>query len=88
ANLSGIFTILVIFTTLKVYSEDVSIVAPFIALGIMLGGATEWFITTYVIAHSTKVLDEDRLIKISQISGGLIFIFGILILARCILKIL
>ncbi|MBM6876532.1 hypothetical protein H6A04_13145, partial [Fusobacterium mortiferum] len=36
ANLSGIFTILVIFTTLKVYSEDVSIVAPFIALGIML----------------------------------------------------
>ena len=88
ANLSGIFTILVIFTTLKVYSEDVSIVAPFIALGIMLGGATEWFITTYVIAHSTKVLHEDRLIKISQISGGLIFIFGILILARCILKIL
>ena len=54
----------------------------------MLGGATEWFITTYVIAHSTKVLQEDRLIKISQISGGLIFIFGILILARCILKIL
>ena len=88
ANLSGVFTILVIFTTLKVYSEDVSIVAPFIALGIMLAGATEWFITTYVIAHSTKVLHEDRLIKISQISGGLIFIFGILILARCILKIL
>lgn len=88
ANLSGIFTILVIFTTLKVYSEEASLVAPFIALGIFLGGSIEWFITTYVIANFTKVLDEKRLIKISQISGGIIFLFGILILAKSILKIL
>ena len=88
ANISGIFTILVIFTTLQVHSEEPSIVAPFIATGIFLGGATEWFITTYIIANFTKVLHEERLIKISQISGGIIFAFGILILAKCILKIL
>ncbi len=87
ANLSGIFTILVIFTTLQVHSEEVSLVAPFIALGIFAGGATEWFITTYIIANFTKVLDEKKLMKISQISGGIIFAFGILILVKCILKI-
>lgn len=88
ANLSGVFTILVIFTTLQVYSEKASLVAPFIALGIFAGGATEWFITTYIIANFTKVLDERKLIKISQISGGLIFVFGIFILAKCILNIM
>lgn len=88
ANLSGIFTILVIFTTLKVYSEEASIVAPFIISGIFAGGAIEWFITTYIIANFTKVLHEERLIKISQISGGVIFAFGVLILAKCILRIL
>lgn len=88
ANLSGIFTILVIFTTLQVYSEEPALGAPFIATGIFLGGATEWFITTYIIANFTKVLDERKLLKISQLSGGVIFIFGVLILAKCILKIL
>ncbi len=87
ANISSIFTILVIFTTLKVYSEEASIVAPFIALGIFSGGATEWFITTYIISHFTKVLNEDRLIKISQISGGIILICGVLTLALCMYKI-
>ncbi|STO31552.1 homoserine/Threonine efflux protein [Fusobacterium necrogenes] len=88
ANLSGIFTILVIFTTLKVYSEETFLVAPFIALGIFLGGSIEWFTTTYVIANFTKVLDERKLIKISQLSGGIIFLFGVLILAKNTLKIL
>lgn len=88
ANLSGVFTILVIFTTLKVYSEEPSIVVPFIIPGIFAGGAIEWFITTYIIANFTKVLHEERLIKISQISGGVIFAFGVLILAKCILRIL
>lgn len=88
ANLSGIFTILVIFTTLKVYSEETFLVAPFIALGIFLGGSIEWFTTTYVIANFTKVLDEKKLIKISQLSGGIIFLFGVLILAKNTLKIL
>lgn len=87
ANISAVFTILVIFTALKVYSEDASSVAPFIALGIFSGGATEWFITTYIISHFTKVLNEKKLIKISQISGGIIFICGVITLALCIIKI-
>lgn len=87
ANISSIFTILVIFTALKVYSEEVECVAPFIALGIFSGGATEWFITTYIISHFTKVFNEEKLIKISQISGGIIFICGVITLALCFIKI-
>lgn len=87
ANISGVFTILVIYTALKVYSDEPSVVAPFIALGIFSGGATEWFITTYIITKFTRVLDERKLIKLSQISGGLIFICGLVILALCIIKI-
>lgn len=88
ANLSGVFTILVIFTALKVYSEEPSIAAPYIAFGIFLGGATEWFITTYIISHFTKVLNENKLIKISQLSGGVIFLCGIGILVLALMKIL
>ena len=87
ANISGVFTILVIFTALKVYSEEPSVVAPFIAFGIFFGGAIEWFVTTYIIDRFTKVLDEKKLIKISQISGGLIFVCGIFILVLCLIKI-
>jgi threonine/homoserine/homoserine lactone efflux protein len=86
ANISSIFTILLIFTFLKIYSEEASIVAPYIVSGIVIGGATEWFITTYIISHFTRVLNEDKLIKISQLSGGLIFICGVVTLALCIIK--
>ena len=86
ANISSIFTILVIFTTLKVYGEDVDLVAPFIAFGIFAGGAVEWFITTYIISKCTRVLNEDKLIKISKISGGLIFVGGVITLALTLIK--
>lgn len=56
ANVSSVFTILVIFTTLKVYSDEATSQAKFIALGIFLGGAFEWFITTYIISKCTEVL--------------------------------
>lgn len=86
ANISSIFTILVIFTALKVYGEDVDLVAPFIAFGIFAGGAIEWFITTYIISKCTRVLNEDKLIKISKISGGLIFVGGVITLALTLIK--
>lgn len=87
ANVSSVFTILVIFTTLKVYSDEASLVAPFIACGIFFGGAVEWFTTTYIISKFTKILDENKLIKISKISGGLIFTAGIITLALSLIKI-
>ncbi len=86
ANISSIFTILVIFTALKVYGEDVNLVAPFIAFGIFAGGAVEWFITTYIISKCTRILNEDKLIKISKISGGLIFVGGVITLALTLIK--
>ncbi|MBR8700399.1 MULTISPECIES: LysE family transporter [unclassified Fusobacterium] len=88
ANISSIFTIVVIFTTLKVYGGNHYRVAAMAASGIFLGGATEWFITTFILSHFTKVLDEDKLLKISRISGVLIFLFGIFIAGNSLLKIL
>ena len=88
ANISSIFTIVVIFTTLKVYGGNHYKVAAMAASGIFLGGATEWFITTFILSHFTKVLDEDKLLKISRISGVLIFLFGIFIAGNSLLKIL
>ena len=58
------------------------------AAGIFVGGATEWFITTYILSHFTKVLDEEKLIKISKLFGFLIFIFGIFITGSSLVKIL
>ena len=88
ANISSVFTIVVIFTTLKVYVRNDYKVALMAAVGIFVGGATEWFITTYILSHFTKVLDEEKLLKISKLFGFLIFIFGIFITGSSLLKIL
>ena len=87
ANISSVLTIVAIFTALKVYVGNSYKVASMACLGIFLGGATEWFITTYILSHFTKVLDEAKLIKISRIFGILIFIFGIFITGTSLFKI-
>ncbi|WP_410207505.1 LysE family translocator [Fusobacterium sp.] len=87
ANISSVLTIVAIFTALKVYVGNSYKVASVACLGIFLGGATEWFITTYILSHFTKVLDEAKLIKISRFFGVLIFLFGIFITGSSFLKI-
>lgn len=88
ANISGILTILAIFTTLHLYNYDDTNVPIYASLGIFLGGATEWFITTYILSHFTKSLNEEKLINLSKLSGCLIFIFGVLILAYSIFNLI
>lgn len=87
ANISSVFTMVVIFTYLKVYVKAGSNVPTMLALGILLGGGTEWFITTYILSHCTKVLNEDKLMNISRISGVVIFLFGVFIIGSSLIKI-
>lgn len=87
ANISSVFTMVVIFTTLKVYVSESSTIPIQIAIGILLGGGTEWFITTYILSHCTRVLDERKLLNISRISGVLIFLFGVFIIGSSLIKI-
>lgn len=87
ANISSVFTMVVIFTYLKVYVKAGANVPTMLALGILLGGGTEWFITTYILSHCTKVLNEDKLMNISRISGVVIFLFGVFIIGSSLIKI-
>ncbi|MDO4589592.1 MAG: LysE family transporter, partial [Fusobacterium sp.] len=47
ANISSVFTIMVIFTTLRVFDSDSEYIPYMISSGIFIGGACEWFTTTY-----------------------------------------
>lgn len=87
ANISSVFSMVIIFTTLKVYVKNDTNVAWMIASGILLGGGTEWFITTYILSHFTRVLNEEKLLKISRLSGLIIFIFGVFILGSSLIHI-
>lgn len=80
ANVSSVFTIMVIFTTLRTFDSESRYVPLMVASGIFIGGASEWFLTTYLLTHWRKTITEENLIKISRISGVLIFIFGIITL--------
>lgn len=77
ANISGVLTIFFTFTTLKIYSGGKLETAIPVSLGILLGGGTEWFCTTYILSHFTKVLNENTIVKLSKILGGIILIFGV-----------
>lgn len=87
ANISSVFSMVIIFTTLKVYVKNDLNVAWMIASGILLGGGTEWFVTTYILSHFTRVLNEEKLLKISRLSGVIIFIFGLFILGSSLVHI-
>lgn len=87
ANVSSIFTIMVIFTTLRIFESEGHAVPFQVACGIFLGGAAEWFFTTFLLSHWRRTITEENLIKISRISGGLIFIFGIITLFHSFNKI-
>lgn len=86
ANISSVFTIMVIFTTLRIFDSESRYAALMVISGIFIGGASEWFLTTYLLSHWRKTINEDNLIRISRISGVLIFIFGIVTLFHSLNK--
>ena len=71
ANISSVFSIVVIFTALKVYVRgDYTVVLQAVA-GIFIGGATEWLITTYILCHFKRLLDEEKILKLSKLTTKL-----------------
>jgi threonine/homoserine/homoserine lactone efflux protein len=80
SNVSSLFTIWLIFTTLRIYENLESNRAPLVILGVLSGGAFEWFLTTYVLTHWKKTLNEAVILRITRIMGIIIFCFGLCIL--------
>ena len=78
ANISSILIIAGIFTALKVTLDRGAYVPLKLASGIFIGGASLWFLTTYILYHFKKKVTEELLIKISKFAGGAIFSFGLI----------
>ncbi|MGL4687454.1 MAG: LysE family translocator [Fusobacteriaceae bacterium] len=58
--------------------------ACFFATGIFIGGATLWFLTTYILYHCRKKINTGTLVKITKAAGILILIFGVITLITTI----
>ncbi len=70
--------------TLPTELETKILSACFFATGIFIGGATLWFITTYILYHWKKKINTGTLVKITKIAGVVILIFGIVTLITAI----
>lgn len=86
ANISSVFSIVVIFTALKVYVRGDYMVVVQAVSGIFIGGASEWLMTTCILTHFKKLLNEDKLIKLSKLCSFAIFVFGIIIMGAALVK--
>lgn len=77
-NISSILIIAGIYTALGVGGKHLGIGAPIqLACGIFSGGASLWFLTTFILYHFKKKVTNNILIKISKFAGLIILIFGI-----------
>lgn len=80
ANPSTLFTCVAVFATLGLVDDPSSHIPQKLGAGIFLGGATMWFIITYILYHWRKVIGLDTLAKITKSCGLIILGFGILII--------
>lgn len=79
-NISGILAIAGIYATLNVglTGDHAGFFTPFkLASGILTGGASLWFLTTFILYNFKKKITNMMLIKISKLAGFFILIFGI-----------
>lgn len=80
ANISSIVSITGIFSVLKVYTSTSSTLPLEIAIGVGLGGASLWFITTSIILHFKSFMRKEKLIKLVKTADYIILFSGIFIL--------
>lgn len=81
-NISSIVLLTVIFTGLKVDPSDIREVL----LGVFLGGASLWFITTTGITHYKKQLDIDNLMIVIKRVNIALLIFSLIVVIRALMK--
>lgn len=81
-NISSIVLLTVIFTGLKVDPSDIREVL----LGVFLGGASLWFITTTGITHYKRQLDIDNLMIVIKRVNIALLIFSLIVVIRALMK--
>lgn len=77
-NVSSILVIAGLYATLRVRGST-GIETPLkLASGILFGGASLWFLTTFILYNFKKKVTSEVLVKISKYSGLVILIFGVI----------
>ncbi|MDR3260066.1 MAG: lysine transporter LysE [Fusobacteriaceae bacterium] len=84
SNISSFFSIWLVYTTLRLFANYNRNWAPLVILGVFTGDAGLWILTTSILSHWKKSITEDTLLKVTQILGIVILIFGIIITSMAV----
>lgn len=85
-NISSILVITIIFTSLKIYNDNSPTQIYEILLGVLAGGATLWFTTTYAVANFRKKLDKERMVHLIKGVNVLLLIFSSILVIKSLIK--
>lgn len=77
ANISSVAVTIVIFTTLRVFDTNASSALYQIPIGIFIGGAGTWFVTTKLLCKLRRMVKDESLIRISRVASIFILVAGI-----------
>ncbi|WP_319372132.1 LysE family transporter [uncultured Ilyobacter sp.] len=80
ANPSTVFVFVAIFTTLGIVEDNAKFLPLKLGGGIFIGGASMWFIITYILYHWRKKIELSTLEKITKSCGLVLLFFGALTL--------
>lgn len=83
-NITGIITIIFIYTLLSVVGDSDNYL--FLAFGIGIGGSVLWFLIVQIIMYFKKFINDILLVKLSKISSFIILTFGIISLGYILFK--
>jgi len=86
-NVSSFLTIGSIYTSIRMFANFNSRVIPFVLAGVLTGGGSLWFLTTYILSHWRKTINENNLIRIVKITGIIIISFGGMLMINATKKI-
>lgn len=86
ANITSILVITIVFTTLKVYHDDSTTQIYEILIGVFVGGAGLWFMTTNIFAGFRKTLNKEKMIKLIKGVNFLLLAFSFVVVAKALIK--
>lgn len=85
-NVFNILTIITIFTALEIFNVTGSYLSIKIIIGILLGDALFWFITTTILGVLRNKINEKMIEKVVRGCGVMILLFGLSLLTQAILS--